>query len=208
MKFFQIKKKLNMILPNYYGIKTGEIFQINNDDFVVLLDGYSANFSPSQSIEFSIPSNECLVKFYSDVIKVNGQEVSFSLPKDVRYIQRRQYSRVEHSVPVEAVNINTTDKYVLATKNISGGGLKIISDKKFKVGCVFDVSFNVMENMKVKTLLKILRVEPNKLKENEYYLSGQFIEISEKDRFLIIQATFKRQLELKCKGINSTFDYG
>ncbi len=203
MNFFQIKKKLNMLLPNYDGIKTGEIIQINNDNFVVLSDDCLGSFTTSQKVEFSIPSNECLVKFYSNVIKSNDREVVFTLPKDVRYIQRRKYSRVEHTVPIEVVNINTSDKYIWATGNISGGGLKIISDKYFNIGSVFDVSFKIMENIKIKAVFEILRVEANKLKDNEYYLSGQFTKISEKDRFLLIQTAFKRQLELKCKGINS-----
>lgn len=203
MNFFQVKKKLNMLLPSYDGIKTGEIIQINSDSFTVLLDSALDCFIPSQNVEFSIPSNECLVKFYSDIVKLDTNKVTFYLPKDVRYIQRRKYSRVEFSLPVEVASTDTTDKYVLETKNISGGGLKLISGKYFKTGCMLDVSFNIMDNIKIKAEFKILRVDTSKFNDNEYYLSGQFTKIAEKDRFLLIQATFKRQLELKCKGISS-----
>ena len=153
-----------------------------------------------------------------------------SLPETYRRVQRREYVRVNIKLPV-VVNIKPdTEVYedcfttnILAEQvyqdayyntssiDVSGGGIKVFGPLKFQDNTNLSVLLR-LPMKEVITPVTVIRSEVNtKISEKEFtpeefakfnYLSALcYKDIDDADRSTIIQLCFKRQLELRQRGI-------
>jgi c-di-GMP-binding flagellar brake protein YcgR len=153
-----------------------------------------------------------------------------SLPETYRRIQRREYVRVNMKLPVvvtlnggSEIHEDCLEKNVLAGKaiqdgyfsttsiDVSGGGIKLFGPVQF----LPEATTSLMLRLPMKEVIshaKVIRSELNtKISDKDfdasefakfnYITAFCFDEIPDTDRATIIQLCFKRQLELRQRGI-------
>ena len=118
---------------------------------------------------------------------------------ETQIIQRRNYYRLEVKLPVEIYNQNISVKGF--TKDISGGGLKIILDKSIEESENLFTKI-IIEDTELIIKCKLLKKFNNQSREASNYETGvQFLEIDEKTRNCIVSYIFKQQRILRLKGL-------
>lgn len=160
----------------------------------------------------------------------NPPSLWLSLPETYRRVQRREYVRVNMKLPVvinlkaeTEIDDNCFNSNILAEQvsqdsyfntssiDVSGGGIKIFGPIKFQSNTTLSLILR-LPMKEIITPAKVVRSEPNtKISEKEFtpeefakfnYISALcFQDIEDTDRSTIIQLCFKRQLELRQRGI-------
>ncbi|HSV32212.1 MAG TPA: flagellar brake domain-containing protein [Atribacteraceae bacterium] len=155
--------------------------------------------SPGETIEvFLISKNEIYV-FNSEVKdRVKRGNMAFliiGMPASVVRMQRRDYVRLDVSLPVSLKKGLLTWKGM--TKNLSGGGMLVVFTEKGSYPEKGDEVFFCLEFNEEKLMGKGVT-----LREDDTNLRAfRFTEIMEGDREKVIKFIFRRQIELKRKGL-------
>ena len=121
---------------------------------------------------------------------------------DITKIQRRSFFRLETYLPVTLQVENETNSEEpqtvalnLQTKDISGGGIRVISKKKFEPGTEVQAEVLLPGKVKIPTKGKVIRSEESVLDSKIYWISIEFTVIDEHDRKKIVTFVFQKQLE-------------
>jgi c-di-GMP-binding flagellar brake protein YcgR len=124
-------------------------------------------------------------------------------PQDLKKVQLRSFVRIGAIIPIE-LKILTDDEepMVLAatSKDISGGGIQVITKKPLHHYHKIAVTMDIPDQGKIAVSGEVVRVE-EQTERGVFWISIKFTEIAEKDRDKIIKYVFKRQLELRQKGL-------
>jgi len=196
---------------NQYLSKVEEV--IDDNTFVIakpMGEDYYTYLSLGQVIRVIYSRKDALYYFDAEVIeRLKSQEnisAKLTIISDKYKLQRRNYYRLEIMVPVTLVfeikqqenTIKTIKK--IDTVDISGGGIKILSDNKMDMDTELDLLLSIpdieYEPVKGRVIRSIL-VEG----ENPMYESAiEFIDIDPKVRQSIIRYIFSKQRELIKKG--------
>lgn len=137
-----------------------------------------------------------------------------SLPFDIKKVQLRSFVRVASSLatklkiilpeadnPVSAFEVTEQPIYSLATKDISGGGIQVVSKYAFKPGARVEVVLDIPGGSTVSALGEVVRVQQPQPDNPIFWVGIKFVDIQEKDRSKIIKYIFKKQLEQRQKGV-------
>lgn len=198
MDFLKNNQELKVIPSEIKGISNGIVKEITPSAFTVQLNNIDKDLLKiGDSVEIIVPVNNCLVRFEAKINSIDTNFVAFSLPNKFRRIQRREYTRVSVNIPVKLRELNTSTGVDSVANDLSGGGMRLISDRDFDINNLLEANFRILARKDIKTVLRILRI--NKSNDKEYTLAGEFKEISNIDKTAIIQLCFKRQLEIKSK---------
>ncbi|OGI21470.1 MAG: hypothetical protein A2287_02395 [Candidatus Melainabacteria bacterium RIFOXYA12_FULL_32_12] len=198
MDFLKNNQELKIIPSEIKGISNGIIREIYPQYFTVQLDNVNDDLLRiGDHIEIIVPMKDYMIRFEVQVNLIDGNLVHFSLPKQFRRIQRREYTRVNVNIPVKLREVNNSNNINSIIENLSGGGMKLVSSEDFDIDSLLEANFSILSRKDINTVLKVLRTD--KYNSKEYNLAAEFKEISNVDRTAIIQLCFKRQLELKCK---------
>ena len=202
MDFLKNNQELKVIPTEIKGISSGVVKEITPPGFIVQLNNVDKDLLKiGDSVEVIVPINNCLIRFESKINSVETNFVTFSLPNKFRRVQRREYTRVNVNIPVKLRELNASTGVDSIMQDLSGGGMRLISDKGFGINSLLEADFKILARKDIKTMLKILRI--NKFNDKEYTLAGEFKEISNVDKTAIIQLCFKRQLEIKSKEVKT-----
>jgi c-di-GMP-binding flagellar brake protein YcgR len=205
MNFLKKDIKVKIIPANIKAITSGSIIEIMEGSFVVAISK-SAVFETHDLLELIISSQNDIIKFESKVIEAKEDCLYLSNPENIHYSQRREYPRVSISIPVVLKDINNPENSSESvTKNISGGGMQVVADKNFAVGSLLKAKLRILDKESMETMLEILRIDDKDKCSKEYFISGRFKNLSNTQKTALIQVCFKRQLELKFKGVKSGF---
>ena len=133
-------------------------------------------------------------RYYEFEVKIIGREkgdnipmYKLSLPMNVRRIQRRNYVRVPVLKTVNYKREEEESWYEATTLDISGGGMKIKAERKFKLGDELAVKIETSSRI-VEAKVQIKRCE--KVNTNEYIYGLEFTDINENRRDNIIKDVF------------------
>lgn len=128
-----------------------------------------------------------------------------SMPTAVRRIQQRAFVRVDSIVPIKikVLDNNGDDTQLISTttKDISGGGLRLVSKKYFKLGTQFQLYIELPEFGTIETLAEVVRVDKPDDSRSLYWIGIKYINLQEGLRSKIIKFVFKKQLEYRQKGL-------
>lgn len=121
---------------------------------------------------------------------------------DIAKVQRRAFYRIETYMPVsmqtdpgacpedpQAAAVN------LQSKDLSGGGIRVISKTMFDPGSGVMLEFSLPGKASIHTRGKVVRSEPSAPDSSIYWVSIEFTDIDEHDRKNIVSFVFKKQLE-------------
>jgi len=114
-------------------------------------------------------------------------------------IQRRFYYRLEITKDITIIDIQSNHKIPCVTKDLSGGGIKCISKEPLRFRDPIEVGMEI-EKTHISILGEVVRCIKDPM-ENNYELGIQFTSISDKDRNTIVSFIFKKQRELRKKGL-------
>ncbi len=144
---------------------------------------------------------EVLNAKYEGVYKLKIRRIS-----QITKHQLRKYFRLDISIPVTKYFTIMEDdeekdlEEKCRTKDISGGGMKLYTNYKHKVGDMITCEFKVDEHL-ITTKAKIVRVERVDTFEFDFALGIEFVDLEERDRDRIIKFLFSKQRELIEKGM-------
>lgn len=133
-------------------------------------------------------------------------EIKLKKISDIKKIQLREFYRFEISIPVikRMIVIEDGEEEVIVencrTKDISGGGLRLLTNHKHNIGDVIECQFTI-EGRPIFSKAKIVRLEPVDTFDYKYSVGVELIDISENDRDAIVKFIFEKQRELREKGL-------
>lgn len=127
-----------------------------------------------------------------------------TLPRSVKKIQQRNYVRLDVMIPVIMVvddGQGQKKTFRAVTKDLSGGGALVVLREELNVGTKCFLVLTVPDSKEVKTAGEIVRIDRPQPDGDIYWTAVKFLSLRETERDLIIRFIFKKQLELKRKGL-------
>lgn len=121
---------------------------------------------------------------------------------DIAKVQRRSFYRIETYLPVtlqiDPGSLPEQPKLAavnLQSKDISGGGIRVITKALFDVGTGVLLEFSLPGKMPIRTRGRVVRSEASAPESTIHWVSIEFMDIDEHDRKKIVSFVFKKQLE-------------
>lgn len=209
----KIQPTFSMKLKDYQRIYSTRIEEVGEDTITVgapIYKGVVIPLRPGQQLIAGISQKDALYGFYTEIVdrgKINELPViRIRKGKESKRIQRRKHVRINGISRVdikilkkEEDNLGNFyfDKRKIREKNISGGGMLIVSPQKLPTGTIMEINITLPYTEPIRTMGKVIRA----LKmEDEYEIGISFMNIAEKDREKIIKYVYQRQVELKKLG--------
>jgi len=209
----QINTKINLFVSkgDYAGVYDSRVEDINPKHILIsmpTMKGVPFPIKPGTDVEISFISNEGRFSFNS---VVDGRVVD-GIPmlqlKRPEYIYRselRKYFRVDTRIKTKVTKlffdkqngniIAKFDTYEVVIKDISGGGVRIVSDVEFSEGDI--LLFNLSDLFAGMSEIFGSVVKEYSKVDKKFEYGVEFIMIKERDRDQIIKYVFKRQIENK-----------
>ncbi|MCX7779289.1 MAG: PilZ domain-containing protein [Negativicutes bacterium] len=133
-----------------------------------------------------------------------------SLPMNISKIQQRNFVRIDavldatllipEDTDARAASDNDSVQIKTITKDISGGGALVILKHPLPPGRLLSLSLTIPDAGVISAKSEVVRSEQPKSDQEVYWVALKFLDISEKQRSLIIKHIFKLQLERRKKG--------
>lgn len=181
-------KEFNIISRSIDNATKCSVIAVNEDCFTVQIGG-NYKYEADESVELFTMTSKGQLYFETIVKEVNENKISIWFPLSYKYLQRREYSRIQTEQEVE---LEYKDRTIIAQiSDISAGGLKVITQEQLQLLEEYKTSINV-ENKVVKTIFEPIRIETSNL---GFISSGRFKEISNYDRIALVQYCFRKQIE-------------
>lgn len=202
MNFLETGLGLKIVPESIKNIKSGTILNIEGNLFTVELNGTVDGLLLYSEVEVLVNINSGVLKFNTTIQKIENNILSLIIPEKYSTVQRREYPRIKINIPVTIEQKEGIIKET-NTDDISGGGMKIFSDKEIERGIEFVAKLKITNGKNIKTIFKVLRTTKENQDNKDFILSGKFADISHSDRTTIIQLCFRKQLEQKFKRMRS-----
>lgn len=123
---------------------------------------------------------------------------------DVKKVQRRDYFRLDIVLDVKMTvadnGLGESNSFNALTKDISGGGLRIISKTKVNPNNIVDIDLKTDDGI-IHARGRIIRCVPYEGSGNDYDIAVIFDSIQEQARTQIISFIFNYQRKMKKKGL-------
>ncbi len=152
----------------------------------------------------------CSAVVISRYIKDNLPMLNIRTTSSLEKIQRRQYFRFEHTLPVEykiveTLNSETNEPIPFnksITKDIGGGGVSILIMENAELKNLVECRLSISEEKQVTFFGNVVRVTKLNIEEKYNYNIGiSFSKIENRDREEIIKFIFQQQRKLINKGL-------
>lgn len=127
-------------------------------------------------------------------------------PSNLEKTQQRSFVRFDVPLPVIVeYRLNNDEDEItslkLTTKDLSGGGLQVISDEKIKVGKKVHLTLDIPEHGAFQIDGQVVRLNQPQEDRQLFWISIKFLSIPNNIRDKIIRFIVRRQLEQRQKGL-------
>lgn len=170
--------------------------------------------SVGEHVEVSFGDDTCIYSFPTVILKRVSEPVPMLLieepdEKKIVRVQRRDFVRVNAVVPIEFGIVPHDANDLLNMKlekantiDISGGGLKFLTEKKVREKDMLQINLS-LNNNHIITFGKVVRVisYENELNNKLWAIGVQFTNIHESERDNIIRFVFDWQRQMRKKGL-------
>ncbi|MDR1701288.1 MAG: PilZ domain-containing protein [Sporomusaceae bacterium] len=221
LPFFKVNNRINILIPNeqqsdsdliYHTSRIEDIDETGMMLAAPLFKGRPIELAENEIFYGQMPIEGAVYDFYCVFLgKMTQESLPFwraSLPYNIYRKQQRNFVRYDISLPV-AVKAKDTENpdenhpvTFFRTKDISGGGLKLISKMALAQGAVFELTFNIPEYGEIMVDAKVVRVQKPQDDVKLFWIGCEFLNIVDRERTAIIQFIFKRQLEDRRKFVS------
>ncbi|MGV8146367.1 MAG: flagellar brake protein [Alkaliphilus sp.] len=115
-------------------------------------------------------------------------------------VQRREYFRIDMLKNVIIRDLKNNDQINCYSKNVSGGGIKLICNKKIETGKLVECKLYFKEGHLITTVGKVLKASKC-MDDTKYEINLEFENISDVTRNRIIAFIFEYQRLLRKRGL-------
>lgn len=164
------------------------VIEIFEDCFNVKLKN-KRKYEVDESVELFTMTNNGQLYFETIVKDVNDDILSVWFPISYKYLQRRQYSRIQLQKEIEL--INKEEKISAKIIDISAGGLKVETKEQLQLLYEYTISLEI-ENNKLNIIFEPIRIEAG---NDGFVSSGRFKGINSYERISLVQYCFRKQIE-------------
>lgn len=197
MNFLENGLILKLVPENIKDIKVGKIIDIKDNSFSAKFNVDVSKIFELNEVEVLVNINSGVLKFFSNILSVNNDTIELNIPEKYTTVQRREYPRININIPVKLFGLNEIEEIDSITEDISGGGMRLSSEKDVETGKEVTAKLKITDNKSINAKFKVLRVTKEFKVEKNIVLSGKFSDIAHSDRTAIIQLCFRKQLEQK-----------
>ncbi len=144
-----------------------------------------------ENIEMFSNTPQGLLYFETSIIGLENNFIKLQYPITHKFLQRREYTRIEYS---KNILLKDQDKTIKASIiDISAGGLKLTTPEEMSLAKDYRVNFEVEKNILLDCLFQPIRIEADEL--HGYTVSGRFKLIKNIARISLVQFCFRKQIE-------------
>lgn len=200
IELVEYKNRSNHIIASQLVDKKNDLLIINNP----LKRGVPYPLQEGQKIKIVFYREEKgIYSFLAEIVnKLQGRLTIYTVKPigEPEKIQRRYYFRLD--VILRVILKDLTEDIVTEsfTKDISGGGMKLISKKSFEEGKLMECTVYLKDNEKITFTGEVIRSVSNP-STKEYEVGIKYRDIGEGVRNSIISFIFERQRQLRKKGL-------
>ena len=125
--------------------------------------------------------------------------IKVSIPKELSKLQKRENVRINDFVQLSIQPKGCEGQYTASTKNMSAGGMIIITHHKMNVGDEFTINFTLFiidEYVKMNIKGIVIRIAEPAAETQKNFYGINFVDVDEKARYHLTRYVFKRQAQL------------
>ncbi len=209
---FEVGEKLEIqTADDYIGKDENLISQlleiISEEEFLIAIPIHNKNLVPipigNKVLVYYSVDSKGVFYFTAKVIDRKNDRIPYLKIQQVsetKIIQRRDYFRLQISISMQIYNLENEMIEEVYTKDISGGGMRFISNKKLDLNEEIYCKINIEEeNYIIKS--KVIRSDIYESNMKQFDIGIRFLEIDEKTKNSIIGYIFKQQRILRQKGL-------
>ena len=206
----KVNQRLEIMLASTPGAKfTSRIEEVNSQNLVIAMPmskGQPILLHSGSKFFIRLVLHNAAYQFTCVFIDKRIQPIPIwivSLPHDIKRIQQRAFVRIDTALPVQWQVITTLEDVPIiksVTKDISGGGVRLISKQPIRLGTKLKVTIDFPEVGPLDILCEVVRVEQPKSDLPIFWVGTKFLDLAESTRNKIIKFIFKKQLEERQKG--------
>jgi c-di-GMP-binding flagellar brake protein YcgR len=208
---FRLNQKVEIVQDVPLGVGSRHFYSriedVGEDTLAIAVPYYQGLYlSPRSGTQFRaiVVTEKGLYSFDTKLLRYEGATVPLWIipkPAEVKKIQRRSFVRLNTNIYVNIAIPDSDDSPKTSlTKNISGGGLQLLSERPVAVGHVLSLSFPLAD-FTVEAEGTVVHTIPPDAPNDKYRLGIQFVNIDEKTREAIVKYIFHKEVEQKKKGL-------
>jgi c-di-GMP-binding flagellar brake protein YcgR len=164
------------------------VVNVSEEDIEVKLD-VKGKYEIDESVELFAMTQNGQLYFETIVKDVKDDIVSMWFPINYKYLQRREYSRI--NLNKEVILKKGRKKIVAKIVDLSAGGFKVVTSEQLDLLTEYSFSIDI-DNETASCTFEPIRIELN---GNNFVSSGRFNNISSHDRIALVQYCFRKQIE-------------
>lgn len=208
-----VNQRLEIMLATVPGQKfTSRIEEVDQDHLVIAMPmtkGQPIILSSGSKFFIRLIVNQSVYQLTCAFLDKRLQPIPvwvISRPLEIKKIQQRAFVRLDTSMPVQWQLITDADVEEEAplisstTRDLSGGGVRIITRKPVPLGSLLNVILDLPGIGPLEILSEVVRVDQPQADLPVFWVGTKFVDIAENIRSKIIKYIFKKQLEERQKG--------
>lgn len=164
------------------------VVNVSEENIDVKLD-VKGKYEIDESVELFAMTQNGQLYFETIVKDVKDDIVSMWFPINYKYLQRREYSRI--NLNKEVILKKGRKKVVAKIVDLSAGGFKVVTSEQLDLLTEYSFSIDI-DNETASCTFEPIRIELN---GNNFVSSGRFNNISSHDRIALVQYCFRKQIE-------------
>ncbi len=192
-------KDFKIIPQNFKSAGTFDVVNVLDNEIEIklnLLDAKELNdYKVGSSVEVFGTNNIGLIYFETKITSINDNIAKIAIVDDYSIIQRREYSRVGINNGTVVFSDLAPD-FIENIEDISAGGLKFVAKAPLEEEKYYKITITLSGNMVIECEFQPIRIIKN---ENNYTISGKFINLENMDRVVLVQYAFKIKMESQNK---------
>lgn len=181
-------KEFNILSRSIDNAEKCIVIDVQEDFFRVKLNN-KRKYEQNESVELFAMTSKGQLYFETFIKEINEDIISIWFPISCKYLQRREFSRI--NISKEVTLQKDKEEIIAKISDISAGGLKVITSQQLQLLNEYSINLNI-ENKKVNAIFEPIRIESA---ESGFVSSGRFKNISNYDRIALVQYCFKKQIE-------------
>ena len=182
---------ISIVPQDFRNANKGKITEVNEDGFSIEVKHSPKGILLNNLIEFYSQTQNGVLYFESDVIKIEDNILTVANPIKHRFLQRRQFTRIKF---IQKIELKSEDSlYPITTIDLSAGGMKIKSAENLNIELEYDVCIPLSNDQQINCKFQPIRIE--KGDDGFYTLSGRFQNLSNIDKMTLVQFCMKKKIE-------------
>jgi len=190
-ELFKKEQMISIVPQDFRNANKGKVIEISDNEVVVELVHPTKGLVVNNLTEFYSQTQNGVLYFESDMLKIDGNLVTIASPIRHRFLQRRKFTRINFIQETDFLLQNKS--HHITTMDLSAGGMKLKTTENVDIEFEYDVCIQLSENQSIKCKFQPIRIE--KKDAGFYIISGRFKDLSRIDKMILVQYCMKKKIE-------------